>query len=234
MRLGVSRARVTSPSRRTGAAHRADCRSDPRAAVRASVETPPYQGGIFVVSPPSPSSAYLRSLPVLVRAMPSFPTLARPPWTSSPPSTSPCRPSHQIVWAPSIEPPGAPSIACGPPRALPPPELRPPRPSPPVTTVRCRRVPPRPSSERQRSLGELALLPAPLPDRERRRPRRNRLSRRPHGRGPNCLVLFLCRDLCARQGPGCNVLNLPKGPGAKHIFNSISLIAETCKISGKL
>jgi hypothetical protein len=55
--------------------------------------------------------------------------------------------------------------------------LRPPRPSPPVTAVRRRRVPPRPSSEHQRSLGEHALLPAPLHDRERRRPRRNRLSR---------------------------------------------------------
>jgi hypothetical protein len=53
-------------------------RSDPRAAVRASVETPPYHDGIFVVSTPSPPSAYLRSLPVLVRAMPSRPNLSAP------------------------------------------------------------------------------------------------------------------------------------------------------------
>jgi hypothetical protein len=79
MHLGVSRARVASPSRCTGVAHRADCRSDPRAAVRASVETPPYRGGIFIVSTPSPPSAYLRSLPAPVRALPSRPTLAAPP-----------------------------------------------------------------------------------------------------------------------------------------------------------
>jgi hypothetical protein len=79
MRLVFSRVRVASPSRRTRAAHRADRRSDPHAAVRASVKTPPYHGGIFVVSTPSPPSAYLRSLPVLVRAMPSHPTLAAPP-----------------------------------------------------------------------------------------------------------------------------------------------------------
>jgi hypothetical protein len=79
MRLIFSHARVASPSRRTRTAHRADHRSDPRAAVRASVETPPYRGGIFVVSTPSPLSANLRSLPVLVRAMPSRPTLATSP-----------------------------------------------------------------------------------------------------------------------------------------------------------
>jgi hypothetical protein len=39
---------------RTRVAHRADRWSDPRAAVRASVETPPYHDGIFVVSTPSP------------------------------------------------------------------------------------------------------------------------------------------------------------------------------------
>jgi hypothetical protein len=78
MCLGVSRARVASPSRRTGAAHQADRWSDPRAAVRASVETLPYHGGIFVVSTPSPPSTYLRSLHVLVCAMPSHPTLAAP------------------------------------------------------------------------------------------------------------------------------------------------------------
>jgi hypothetical protein len=114
MRLVFSRARVASPSRRTRAAHRADRWSDPRVAVRVSVETPPYHGGIFVVSTPSPLSANLRPLLVLVRAMPSRPTLAAPPamrrhrralvlW----------RPSHQITRAPSIGPPGAPSIACG-------------------------------------------------------------------------------------------------------------------------
>jgi hypothetical protein len=79
MCLVFSRARVASPSRLTRAPHRADRRSNPRAAVRASVETPPYHGGIFVVSTPSPPSAYLRSLPILVRAMPSRPTLAALP-----------------------------------------------------------------------------------------------------------------------------------------------------------
>jgi hypothetical protein len=79
MCLVFSRARVASPSRCTRAVHRADRRSDPRAVVRASVETSPYHGGIFVVSTPSPPSAYLRSLPVLVRAMPSRPTLAALP-----------------------------------------------------------------------------------------------------------------------------------------------------------
>jgi hypothetical protein len=48
---------VSSPPRRTRAAHRADYRSVPRAAVRASVETPPYHDDIFVVitlvTPPS-------------------------------------------------------------------------------------------------------------------------------------------------------------------------------------
>jgi hypothetical protein len=71
--------RVASLPRRTRAAHRTDRRSDPRAAVRASAETSPYHDAIFIVSTPSPSSAYLRSLPVLVRAMPSRPTLAAPP-----------------------------------------------------------------------------------------------------------------------------------------------------------
>jgi hypothetical protein len=79
MHLGVSHAHVVSPSHRTGAAHRADCRPDPRAAVRASVETPQYHGGIFVISTPSPPSAYLRSLPAPVRAVPCRPTLAAPP-----------------------------------------------------------------------------------------------------------------------------------------------------------
>jgi hypothetical protein len=41
-------------------------------------------------------------------------------------------------------------------------ESPPPRPSPPVTVVRCRRVPPRPNSEHQRALGEHALIRAPL------------------------------------------------------------------------
>jgi hypothetical protein len=71
--------RVASPPRRTRAAHRADRQSDPRAAVRASVETPPYHDGIFVVGTPSPPSAYLRSLPVLVCAMPSRPAIVAPP-----------------------------------------------------------------------------------------------------------------------------------------------------------
>jgi hypothetical protein len=79
MRLVFSRARVTSPSRRTRAAHRADRRSDPRAAVRASVETSSYHGDIFIVSTPSPLRAYSGSLPVLVRTMSSRPTLAAPP-----------------------------------------------------------------------------------------------------------------------------------------------------------
>jgi hypothetical protein len=43
------------------------------------VDTPPYHDGIFVFSTPSPSSGYLRLLPVLVHAMPSRPTLAAPP-----------------------------------------------------------------------------------------------------------------------------------------------------------
>jgi hypothetical protein len=73
--------RVTSPSRRICAAHWADRRSDPRAAVHASVETLPYHDDIFVVSMPSLSSACLRLLHVLVRAMPSRPTLAAPPAT---------------------------------------------------------------------------------------------------------------------------------------------------------
>jgi hypothetical protein len=79
MRLGVSRVRVASPSRRTHVAHRLDRRSDPHAGVRASAEAPPYHGGIFVVSTPSLPSAYLRSLPAPVRAMPSRPTLVAPP-----------------------------------------------------------------------------------------------------------------------------------------------------------
>jgi hypothetical protein len=79
MHLGVSRVRVASPSRRTRVVHRSDRWSDPRAAVRASDEALSYHGGIFVVSTPSPPSAYLRSLPAPVRAMPSRPTLAAPP-----------------------------------------------------------------------------------------------------------------------------------------------------------
>jgi hypothetical protein len=79
MCLVFSRVRVASPSRCTHAPHQADRRSDPRAAVRASVETPLYHGGIFVVSTPSPPSAYLRSLPFLVREMPSRLTLAALP-----------------------------------------------------------------------------------------------------------------------------------------------------------
>jgi hypothetical protein len=130
-------------------------------------------------------------LSVLVRAMPSRPTLAAPlPWTPSPPSISPWRPSHQIVWAPSIGPPEPPSVACGPPRALHSPELRPPRPSPPVTVVRHRRVPPRPSSERQQSFGEHALLPTPLHGREHQRPHLNRLSRAAPMVGDPIVVLF--------------------------------------------
>jgi hypothetical protein len=78
MRLVFSRARVASPLRRTRVAHRADRQSDPHASIRASVETPSCHGGIFVVSTPSPPSAYLRSLPVLVRAMPSRPNLSAP------------------------------------------------------------------------------------------------------------------------------------------------------------
>jgi hypothetical protein len=68
MCLVFSCARVASPSRRTHVP-----------AVRASVETPPYHGGIFVVSTPSPPSAYLRSLSFLVCAMPSCPTLVVSP-----------------------------------------------------------------------------------------------------------------------------------------------------------
>jgi hypothetical protein len=79
MRLVFNLTRVASPSRRTHAAHRADRRTDPRAIVRASVEMASYHGGIFVVSTPSPPSAYLRSLSVLVRAIPSRPTLVAPP-----------------------------------------------------------------------------------------------------------------------------------------------------------
>jgi hypothetical protein len=78
MRLVFSRARVASPLRRTRVAHRADRQSDPHASIRASVETSSCHGGIFVVSTPSLSSAYLRSLPVLVRAMPSRPNLSAP------------------------------------------------------------------------------------------------------------------------------------------------------------
>jgi hypothetical protein len=44
--------------------------------------------------------------------------------------------------------------------------------------------------------------------------------RRPHGRGPNCVIPFLCRDLSAWQGHGCNVLNISRSLGAKWIFNS--------------
>jgi hypothetical protein len=44
-----------------------------------SVATPPYHGGIFVVSTSSPPSAYLRSPPILMSAMLSRPTLAAPP-----------------------------------------------------------------------------------------------------------------------------------------------------------
>jgi hypothetical protein len=89
----------------------------------------------------------------------------------------PRRSSHPITRAPSIGPLGAPSVACCPTRALHLPESRPPRPSPPVTTVRRLRVPPRPNSEHQRSLGEHALIPAALHGRERCRPRRNWPSR---------------------------------------------------------
>jgi hypothetical protein len=77
MCLVFSRARVASPLRRTRTARTAGPTRAP--AVRASVETPPYHGGIFVVSTTSPLSAYLRSLPFLVRAMASRPTLAALP-----------------------------------------------------------------------------------------------------------------------------------------------------------
>jgi hypothetical protein len=40
---------------------------------------PPYHGGIFVVSTPSPPSTYLRSPPFLVRVVPSRPTIVAPP-----------------------------------------------------------------------------------------------------------------------------------------------------------
>jgi hypothetical protein len=96
-----------------------------------------------------------------VRAKPSRPSSpSRPPWTPLPPSYSPRRP-----WPPNRlgavhRPPWAPSIACGPLRA---PESRPPRPSPPVTAVRRRRVPPRPSSERQRPLVSMHSSPRPRP-----------------------------------------------------------------------
>jgi hypothetical protein len=90
-------------------------------AVRASVATPPYHSGIFVVSTSSPSSTYLRS-----------------------------------------------------------PGLRPPRPSPPVTAMRRRRVPPRQNSEHQRPLGEHALLP--------------------HGHGWHCKPPSLSRVFSVDQG----------------------------------
>jgi hypothetical protein len=79
MCLVFSHARVTSPSHRTRAAHRADCRSDPRVTVRASVEKPQYHDDIFTVSTPSQSSTYLWTLPFLVLTMQSRPTIATPP-----------------------------------------------------------------------------------------------------------------------------------------------------------
>jgi hypothetical protein len=84
----------------------------------------------------------------------------------------PRRSSHPITRAPSIGPLGAPSVSCCPTRVLHSPESWPPRPSPPATAMRRRRVSFRPNSEYQRALGEHALLPAPLHDRERRRPHR--------------------------------------------------------------
>jgi hypothetical protein len=60
------------------AAHRVDRRSDPRTAVRASIEAPPYHDDIFVVSTPSPSSTYLRSARPCARQT-EPPILAAPP-----------------------------------------------------------------------------------------------------------------------------------------------------------
>jgi hypothetical protein len=62
-----------------------------------------------------------------------------------------------------------------------------PWPSPPATTVRCRRVPLCPNSEHPRALGELTLLPAPLHGRERYQPRRISAARAAgHGQGQHC------------------------------------------------
>jgi hypothetical protein len=54
-------------------------------------------------------------------------------------------------------------------------------------------------------------------------------TRRPHGRGPNCLVPFLYRDLSARQGPGCNILYLSRGSGAKCNSNCKQILLKLVK-----
>jgi hypothetical protein len=106
--LVFSRVRVASPLHRTRAVHRVDHRSDPRTAVRASIETPSYHDGIFVVitlvTPPSSPVdrlAYKRRQglptggtepPAAITAL--APSLARPRATEStnhlPSSPRPC------------------------------------------------------------------------------------------------------------------------------------------------
>jgi hypothetical protein len=67
------------------------------------------------------------------------------------------------------------------------PEPRPPRLPPPGIAVRRCRLPLSSNFERKRALGEHTHLPALLPGRERRRPRRNWPEpRRPHPQGPHC------------------------------------------------
>jgi hypothetical protein len=79
MHLVFSRACVALIVAPYTAVQQADRRSDPLSRRTCAVETPPYHGGIFVVSTPSPPSTYLISPPFLVRAVQSRPTIAVPP-----------------------------------------------------------------------------------------------------------------------------------------------------------
>jgi hypothetical protein len=179
---------VSAPSlRRTRAAHRADRRSDRRARLtRASRDAAVPRRYLRCHHHVTSEHLFkVAFLPCARRAELPHNCRAALHGRRHRRALVPRRSSHPITRAPSIGPLGAPSVACCPTRALHSSESRPPRPSPPVTTMRRRRLSFRPNSEHRRALGEHALLPTPLHGRERCRHRRI-WPRRPHGHGPKC------------------------------------------------
>jgi hypothetical protein len=128
-------ARVSSSSRRTRAAHRVDCRSDPRAyrthaGQDAAVPRRHLRRQHHVTTEHLFKVAFI---PCARRAEPPHHCRAARHGRRHCRALMPRRSSHPITRVPSIGPLGAPSVACCPTRALHSPQSRPPRPSPPVT-----------------------------------------------------------------------------------------------------
>jgi hypothetical protein len=166
-------------------------------AVRAAFEDR-YHGGIFIVSAPSSSSAYLRCLPAPAHARPSrHPRRAARHERRRRQAVVQAVPSHQLIGsrlytflvplASRVDHP------VRPPRRNP----APPRTSPPVVAVRRRGIPPCPDRDYLSVLGEPTLDLELSPGRESRRSRRNPGEpAASHGQGPDCRARNLSRVFC--------------------------------------